>query len=266
MEEYFGFTRTPFGRDLPPQSLYRSAQFSELLARLRYAATTRALAVVTGEIGSGKSTAVRALSASLDSTRHPFVYISDSGLDGHEFYREVLSQFGVTPAHRRGDVRRQFSHLMLDLYQNQGKAPVIAIDEAHLLAQAMLQEIRYLTNFAMDSLCPFSLVLIGQPELRATLRLKAFEAVRQRVTIRFHLGGLDELETKAYIEHGVRMAGATRTIFTDAAIRLIHTHSRGLPRVINNLCTASLLDVYAHEGNLVEPDNAQRAINDLADQ
>lgn len=102
--------------------------------------------MASGEIGSDKSTPVRALSASLDSTRHPFVYISDSGLEGQEFYREVLSQFGATPAHRRGEVRRQFSHLRLDLYQNQGKAPIIATDEAHLLGQAMPQEVRFPTT------------------------------------------------------------------------------------------------------------------------
>jgi hypothetical protein len=111
----------------------------------------------------------------LDPIRYPFIYIADSSLEPRGFYREVLSQFGVTPAFHQRDARRQFDCVLLDAYENQGKQPVLVIDEAHLLSASMLAEVRFLTNFQFDSLSPFALILVGQPELRATLWLRAFE-------------------------------------------------------------------------------------------
>lgn len=170
----------------------------------------------------------------------------------------MLSQFGVTPAYYQRDARRQFDRILMDAYENQGKQPVLVIDEAHLLSASMLAEVRFLTNFRFDSLCPFALILVGQPELRATLRLRALEPVRQRISARYHLGGLEEHETKAYIEHTLKQAGASRPLFSESAIAHIHSISRGIPRVVNNLCTACLLDVIAQGGQLVDMANVQR--------
>lgn len=157
------------------------------------------------------------------------------------------------------DARRQFDHAFLDAYENQGKEPVLVIDEAHLLSTSMLAEVRFLTNFRFDSLSPFALILVGQPELRSTLRLRTFEAIRQRVGVRYHLSGLQESETKAYIEHALKQAGATRPLFTDAAISQIHTIARGIPRVTNTLSAACLLDVCAQNGQAVDTENVHRA-------
>jgi type II secretory pathway predicted ATPase ExeA len=211
-----------------------------------------------GSVGAGKSTAVRALSARLDPIRHPFVYVADSCLEPRGFYREVPSQFGIIPVFHQGDARRQFDHGLMDTYENQGKQPVLVIDEAHLLSASMLAEVRFLTNFQFDSLSPFALILVGQPELRSTLRLRPFDVVRQRVSVRYHLGGLEEQETKAYIEHVLKQAGASRPLFSDSASTQIYSMSRGIPRVINNLCTACLLDVMAHDGQEVDIANVQR--------
>jgi len=232
---------------------------------LDHVAKARALGIITGEIGAGKSTAVRALASRLDPIRCPFVYIADSALEPRSFYREVLSQFGVTPSFHQRDAQRQFNHVLLDAYENQGKQPVLVIDEAHLLSSSMLSEVRLLLNFQYDSLSPFALILVGQPELRATLRLRVFEPLRQRVGVRYHLGGLGEKETKTYIEHSLKNAGASRPLFSDSAIAQIYSISRGIPRLINNLCTDCLLDVISHEGQLVDLANVQRVHLD-ADQ
>lgn len=263
MQEYFGLTMNPFTRELAPLQLFSSQQFQELLARLRYIVKHRALGLVTGEVGSGKSTAIRALAHGLDHTRNPLFYLSDSSLDPRGFYREVLTSLGLTPCFRKADARRQFDAALLEAYRNHGKAPVIVIDEAHLLPPAMVQEVRFITSFQMDSLSPFSLILVGQPELQNTLRLRAFEAVRQHIQVRFHLTGLTEPETRSYIEHAMKIAGAQRPVFSDTAIHLIHSHARGIPRLINNLCTACLLDVCAKEGRLVEEENVRRVVLDL---
>jgi len=258
IKDYFGLNETPFTKYVLAANLYRSQAWQELSARLDHIVKNRALGVITGEVGAGKSTAVRALSARLDPIRYPFIYVTDSGLEPRGFYREVLSQFGVTPAFYQRDARRQFDRVLLDAYENQGKQPVLVIDEAHLLSATMLAEVRFLTNFQFDSLSPFALILVGQPELRATLRLRAFEPVRQRISVRYHLGGLEEQETRAYVEHVLKQAGASRSLFSDTAISQIHTLSRGIPRVINNLCTACLLDVMGQGGQLVDVANVQR--------
>lgn len=263
IKDYFGLTETPFARYVPPANLYRGQAWQELAARLDHAVKNRALGVITGEVGAGKSTAVRALSARLDAIRYPFIYIADSNLEPRGFYREVLSQFGVTPAFHQRDARRQFDRVLLDAYENQGKQPVLVIDEAHLLSTSMLAEVRFISNFQFDSLSPFTLVLVGQPELRATLRLRAFEPLRQRVGVRYHLGGLDEQETRAYIEHTLKQTGVSRPLFSDSAIAQVYSISRGIPRVINNLCTDCLLDVIAQGGQLVDVANVQRVHLDI---
>lgn len=263
IKNYFGLAETPFARYVPPANLYRSQAWQELSARLDHIVKSRTLGIITGEVGAGKSTAVRALASRLDAIRFPFIYIADSSLEPRSFYREVLSQLGVAPAFYQRDAQRQFNHVLLDAYENQGKQPVLVIDEAHLLSASMLSEMRFLGNFQFDSLSPFALILVGQPELRATLRLRAFEPLRQRVGVRYHLGGLDEEETKAYVEHILKQAGAKRPLFSDSAISQIYSISRGIPRVINNLCTDCLLDVMSQGGQLVDLANVQRAHLDI---
>ena len=110
---------------------------------------------------------------------------------------------------------------MLDLYQHQHKTPVLIIDEAQGLPAGMLQELRYVLNTGMDALTPFTCILVGQPDLRATLRLKIFEAIHQRVGLRFHLTGLTEADTAAYVTHQCRRAGVDRVLFTPSALTLL---------------------------------------------
>jgi type II secretory pathway predicted ATPase ExeA len=198
-ETYYGFTQTPFTRAVAPAALFASEQHQELLARLRYLVGSRGFGLVTGEVGSGKSTAVRALAASLDGSRTPVLYVSQSGLTPRNLYRDLGLQLGLDPGFYTADTRRAVTQAIWDAHSGHDRRPLIVIDEAHLLSPAMLEEIRFLTNFNMDSASPMALCLVGQPELRTKLRLRAFEAISQRVTLRFHLGGLPEPETKAYI-------------------------------------------------------------------
>lgn len=263
IQRYFGLNRLPFDRALPPSDLFQSQGWQELCARLDYIVKSRALGVITGEIGAGKSTAIRALAARLDPIRNPLLYIAGSSLEPRGFYREVLAQFGITPAFQQRDARRQFERAFLDAYENQGKQPVLVIDEAHLLSTSMLAEVRFLTSFRFDSFSPFALILVGQSELRSTLRLRAFEAIRQRVAVRYHLSGLREQETSAYIEHSLKQAGATRPLFTGAAIAQIHAFAHGIPRLTNTLSTACLLDACTQNAQLVDTENVHRAQLDL---
>lgn len=259
---HFGLRALPFSQETASTSLYATPGHQELLARLQFVIRQRAFGLVTGDVGAGKSTAVRALYDMLDRTVHPFLYIADSRLTPKAFYREVLEQLGLeVPFHAR-QIRRRYEEAILDAYRRDGRQPVLVLDEAHLLGEPMLQEIRFLLNFHMDSVAPLSLLLVGQPELRSKLRLKTFEAIVQRIQVRYHLTGLTEAEVIGYIEHHMRQVGADRPIFAEQAIRAVAVHSRGIPRQINNLCTACLWDACARGQRFVEEANVQRVLTE----
>ncbi|WP_080833094.1 ExeA family protein [Cohnella massiliensis] len=157
---FFGWERVPFTREIETRHLHRSKRFEECVARMQYMVMTRSIGCVTGEIGCGKSTAVRYLKDQLDPNKYRFIYLSDANLKPRDFYRELLHHFGLPPKFLRSEAKRQFQHLVWDLYENQQKVAVIVVDEANLVSGDMLQEIRFLTNFGMDSISPLALLLI----------------------------------------------------------------------------------------------------------
>lgn len=191
ISHFFGWDRTPFTKEIPTESLYQSGSFQQCVARLQYMVKTRSFGLVTGEIGAGKSTAIRSLRDGLDLTKYQFIYLCDSSLKPRDFYRELLHHLGIPPKFLRSETKRQFEHAIWDLYESQQKTVVVIIDEAHLLQGDMLQEIRFLTNFQIDSVSPLALVMVGQPELRSTLQMRLFKPITQRMNVRYHLGGLD---------------------------------------------------------------------------
>ncbi len=264
-EAYYGFSQTPFTRAVAPAALFGSEQHQELLARLRYLVSSRGFGLVTGEVGSGKSTAVRALAATLDAARNPVLYVSQSGLTPRNLYRDIGLQLGLAPGFITAEARRQVAQALWDAYSAHDRRPLIVIDEAHLLSPAMLEEIRFLSNYQMDSASPMALCLVGQPELRSKLRLRAFEAISQRVTLRFHLAGLPEPETKAYIGHHLKVAGVAHALFSDEAVHLIHQFTKGIPRRINNVATACLLAGFVEQKNLIDEATARKALGEFQD-
>lgn len=139
----------------------------------------------------------------------------------------------------------------MDMHES-NRIPVVIIDEGHLLGREMLEEIRFLMNFKMDSFSPLSLILMGQPELRVTLQAQAYEAIAQRVNVRFHLPAMSQGETTGYVQHHLKVVGVERAVFTDDALHLIHEYSGGIARKINNLCTSCLLHAFAKSKSLVD--------------
>ncbi len=262
---YWGFTHPPFRRELPVSDFFLSTQFVELAARLHLMVEDRLFGVVTGDIGSGKSSAVRYVVQQLDPTKNPVFYLAESQLTPFDFYSQILDGAGVTAAFHRSQARRQFVALMTDLYLHQHQAPVIIIDAGQGLLPRMVQELRFILNTSMDALTPFTCVLVGQPELRATLRLKTFEAIYQRVGLRFHLSGLNEADTAGYVTHQLQQAGVTRLLFTPSALKVLAIQSRGLPRVINHLATGALWDAESQGLPVVDEPQMHRAVGDWRD-
>ncbi|CAM4413246.1 ATP-binding protein [Paenibacillus alkaliterrae] len=147
MLSFFGLKDMPFTREIDAKNCYASNAYQEALARLEFAVQHRHACMVTGEAGTGKTTAVRSLLRGLETTRYRYEYICDSGLSPKLFYREVLDRFGVSPAIRSTEAKRQYQALMLNLYEQDKKIPIIVLDEAHRFSEGMLQELRFLLNY-----------------------------------------------------------------------------------------------------------------------
>ncbi|MCL1985403.1 MAG: AAA family ATPase [Betaproteobacteria bacterium] len=241
-EEFYGFAQTPFGRAVPTGKLYRGNDSDELIERLKWAAKRQLFAVMTGDSGTGKTTSLRRLSDELHSSQYRVLYVSDSKMTPLTFYRGILKQLGFDAKHVRSEAKLQL-HKEIEIMKGvHGILPVVIVDEAHLLDRDMLEEIRFLLNYRMDSESPMSLILSGQNELWDNkLKLQSYAAIRQRIDVQCAIGHMDRHQTEEYIRAHLDFAGCQKDIFSDAAIDDIFQFSGGIPRMINKACTSSLL-------------------------
>src|SRR5687768_3401480 len=251
-EEHFGFRTRPFGRTPDPAFLYESDQHREALARLEFAVEEKDLALLVGDIGSGKTTLSRALIDRLGETR-PVILLINPRLTPTQLLRAVARGLGIEPERYRHEMLDQIHTKLYELYEEK-REPVLMIDEAQLIpSKATFDEIRLLTNFQLDDQNLLSVVLIGQPELEARLERHAYAPLRQRIGMRYSLGPLSLEETIEYIEHRIRTAGGTRNPFSREAMEEIHAVSGGIPRLINTLATTALLDAFGEDAEVIEP-------------
>ena len=250
-EEFFGLATKPFGKTPDPVFLYESNQHREALARLEYSVDEKELALLTGDIGSGKTTLSRALIDRVGDTR-PVVLLINPRLTPMQLLRSIARGLELEPPRFRNDVLDQLHTKLYELYE-QKREPVLIIDEAQLIpSKATFDEIRLLTNFQLDDQNLLSVVLIGQPELDARLERDAYAPLRQRIGMRYSLGPLSLQETIEYIEHRIRVAGGDRNPFSTEAMEEIHQRSRGIPRLINTLATTALLDAFGEDAETIE--------------
>ena len=192
----------------------------------------------------GEDRAARAAVAGLDASRHTILYLGTPGVGLRGIYGLIITTLGGTPRFHHAALIPQAQELLAAETEERSKNVVLIIDEAHLLDGESLEGIRCLSNMTMDRTAPFCLLLLGQPTLRRRLRTGTFTALDQRIAVRYAIGGLDAKETTSYVQHHLALAGRSDTLFSDDAISLIHTTSRGLPRLINNLAVQSLIAAF----------------------
>ncbi len=238
---FYGLREKPFNKTPDPRFLYLSRGHREALARLQYGVEERETVLLTGEIGSGKTTISRALMDSFPDAYH-FCFIINPVLTPFEFLRVVARGLGLmNPAGVKDDLLKEITEELYRLHR-EGGYPVIIIDEAQLIpGRDIFDEIRLLTNFQLDDKNLLSVIIMGQPELRKRLAHPLFEPLRQRIGIHYHLGPLDLEETMEYIDFRVRTAGGEAGLFSPEAIQLIYDLSGGVPRRINTIATDALL-------------------------
>jgi len=257
-EEHFGLLAKPFGKTPDPSYLYESPQHKEALARLEYAVEEKELALLVGDIGSGKTTLSRALIDRIGDAR-PVVLLINPRLTPTQLLRAIAQGLDIEPPRFRNDLLDALHTKLFELYE-QKREPVLMIDEAQLIpTKATFDEIRLLTNFQLDDQNLLSVVLIGQPELDTRLAREAYAPLRQRIGLRYSLGPLSLEETIRYIDHRIRVAGGARNPFSREAMEEIHTVSGGIPRLINTLATTALLDAFGEDAATIDPNRIASA-------
>lgn len=263
LQSHWGFTRMPFGRDLPADNLFPATAHKEAVARLRYLISARGLGVLTGEVGSGKTIAVRAATHGLDTSRHSVIYLPNPAIGTRGLHGAIATALGQPPRFHHATLIPQVERALHTEYAEKGRHVILIIDEAHLLDNAQLEALRMLTNANMDAFSPLSILLVGQPDLRRRIKTGDMAALDQRIQLRYHfpIPAMGPDETKKYVEHHISLAGrGNNTLFSDEAITAIHNHARGVPRAINNLGIAALLAGYATNKHIVDESSARTAI------
>jgi len=259
---FYGFTERPFSKTPDPRFLYLAPQYEEALARLQYAVEEREIAVLTGDIGCGKTTLSRALMDQNDSDR--FILVVNPRLTPNQLLRELAVRLDLTPSHYRADLVDAISDRLLELHE-EGHGVVLIVDEAQLIpGKPTFDELRLLSNFQLDTENLIAILLIGQPELRRRLKHPAYDALRQRVAMWYHLSPLKPEESVRYVKFRLARAGADDgAVFTSAALKALHRHSGGIPRVINSLCTNALLSGFGKEERPVSETTVNEAAAEM---
>jgi type II secretory pathway predicted ATPase ExeA len=202
--------------------------------------------------------------AGLDPTRHQVIYIPNPAFGTRGLYVSIVRALGADPRFHKAEVMAQAADLLAAEEAERHRRVVVAVDEAHLMTPAQLEELRLLTNAQMDSASPFAGILIGQPTLARQLRMGIFAALDQRIATRYHIKPMDLAESVAYLRHHLHLAGRDEPLFADDAVARLHRVSNGLPRALNNASTAALIAAAGAGKDLVDDACAKKAAAELS--
>ena len=242
---FFKLQSSPFGTSPDPRFLYMMPHTREALACLEYGISARkGFTVLTGEVGTGKTTLLRRALSSFSGRKVSTAFVFNPRLDVLDFLEFVLTDFGIVPATRtKSGMLLQLNRWLIERFRME-ETCVVVVDEAQNLSWELLEEIRLLTNLETSSEKLLQIVLSGQPELEEKLRHPSVRQLRQRVSLWCRTQALTESQTHAYVAERLRIAGASWSLFSLEALDLIHRASRGIPRIINLLCEHSLIVAY----------------------
>lgn len=254
-EAFYGLKEKPFNLNPDPDYLYMSPGHENAYTHLEYAIQeSKGFVVVTGEVGSGKTTLINYLLRKIPETVHVGI-INNTFVDPQELLKMICQEFEleIGDSDKTVLLTRFYSYL-IDQY-SQKKRVILIIDEAQNLPEASLEEIRMLSNLESEKHHLIQMILVGQPQLKEKLQRKSLEQFVQRVTVYCHLDALDKVQVENYIHHRLRVAGAENLdIFDPDAVKALYRHSLGIPRLINTLCDGAMVYGYADEVKVIGRD------------
>ena len=264
-KNFFGLRESPFNINPDPRFLHRTARIQESLEQLTYGIQNRkGLILLTGEVGTGKTTLINHLLDWLHQQKTPTAFIFNSHLKIDHLFDFILNDFGISTDFRLvSNMLLQLNQWLIERFRG-GLTPVLIVDEAQGLSFELLEEIRLLLNLETASEKLLQIVLVGQPELEEKLKRPEMRQLRQRISLRCNTAPLTLREARGYIVDRLRIAGATREpIFEPGAVEALHYYSRGIPRVMNLLCEHALINAYVEGLNPVPSEMVEEAAQDF---
>ncbi len=260
---FYNLTVKPFQISTDPRFLWLGEKHREALATLKYGVQdNKGFLLITGDVGTGKTTLINALVSSFGN-KVIYAAIPDPGLENLDFLKYIAHVFKLEKKFEsKGDFLILFSRFLMRAYRSR-KAVVLIIDEAQLLSQEMLEQIRLLSNIERQQRKLINIFFIGQSEFNDTLLKYENRALRQRITINYNLDPLSLRETGEYIEHRLKKAGSTERIFNPGAIKKIYLFSKGYPRLINVVCDHAMLTGYVKEARTIDAGIIKECVKEL---
>lgn len=263
--DYFGFKETPFSIAPDPRYLYMSEQHREALAHLIYGFNSDGgFVLLTGEVGTGKTTVCRCLLEQIPNDSS-IAFIINPRLSVDELLATICDEFGIKYPERNISIKVFIDLLnayLLDAHAK-GRKAVLIIDEAQNLSANVLEELRLLTNLETNQHKLLQIILLGQPELRKKLSKPELRQLSQRIIARYHLGPLSRKDVSAYVTHRLAIAGISNEIFPPSTIRKIYSLSGGVPRLINVLCDRALLGTFVQKERKVKKSTLRKAAGEV---
>jgi type II secretory pathway predicted ATPase ExeA len=259
---HFGFNSKPFAMSPDPTFLYESQQHAAALTMLEYAMESHAqFCLLTGEIGSGKTTLVRRLIRMLGD-RVTVGLVSNTHGRFRSIHPWALSALSITPRDSSEISHYEALNEFFIGEYAKGRRTLLIFDEAQNLSIRTLEELRLLSNVNSENDVVLQTILVGQPELRVKMSKPDLRQFSQRVAVDFHLNALTLNDAEAYIWHRLSVAGRADGVFQRRAIKIIHEHSGGIPRLINQLCDLSLVYAFAEQVRIITPEIVERVLRD----
>src|ERR1700726_2775820 len=264
-KKFFGLKENPFNVNPDPRYLFLTQNTQEALACLTYGIETRkGFILLTGEVGTGKTTLINKLLEWLHKENVSTAFVFNPRLSVSQFFDFMMADFGIPcESRQKGQMLLKLNQWLLDRYQA-GERAVLVVDEAQNLSPQMLEEIRLLTNLETSTEKLLQIVLAGQPELEQKLNQPQLRQLRQRITLRARTRQLTLEETRGYIQERLRIAGAENAdIFSPEAVETVYNFARGIPRVINLLCEHALVSAFVDRRNPVPAEIVQEVARDF---
>jgi general secretion pathway protein A len=257
---YWGLQKYPFENVPDPEFMYYSTEHEEALVRLLYVIKrNKGAALLTGEVGCGKTTLSRVAIKQLSEKEYDIALITNPSFEPLDFLKEVLHQFGLnSESNSKAELVERLNAKLLANMED-GKNSILIVDEAQLIKRETFEEIRLLLNFQLNDRFLMTFILIGQPELRDMMR--EYKQLDQRIAIRYHLNPLSFDETGSYIAFRLEKAGISKTIFTDEALEDIYRYSEGVPRKINNVSDIALLVGFSVKAQEIDAEIIRKVID-----
>lgn len=267
--DFFGFKENPFNVTCDPDFFFPSSHHEEAFSHLIFGIKQRkGILVITGEIGTGKTTLCRTLISRLDQNVRSALVLNPN-FSETQLLRLIIEDFGITGKFKNKlELIKALNEYLIE-ESRAGNNIVVVIDEAQNLKARQLEQIRLLSNMETQKNKLLQIVLVGQPELLDILKLDSLRQLNQRISVRYHILPLEKDETRKYIEHRLRIASSTQdshpsALFTDDAIDMLYGFSKGTPRLVNLVCDRALLNAFVKESKTVDKINVLKCTREIS--